>query len=421
MVTGEAGWFQEGRSLMHIFKVVLSIAIGMGAVLPVHGAPPLMQRVADAAMLRWPGGNLGASGYPEVWGYQKGTFLEGIEAAASVTHDPRYSDYLKTAVDHAVNPNGTIRTFPNEVHSLDQILMGRQLLLLFHSTGEARYATAAKEVYDELLRQPRTKSGGFWHKQIYPSQMWLDGAYMAEPFYAEYAATFDKSADFDDIALQFSLLEKYTRDPRTGLLYHGWDESRKQAWADHVTGRSPAVWSRAVGWYAMALVDSLQYFPAQTPKRQVLLDILSRLAPVLEKYQDTKTGVWFEVMDKNGAPGNFLEESASCMFVYSLLKAVRLGYLPTRYRKVALRGWRGVQQNFIEIAPDGAVHVTQIVKGAGLGGTPYRDGTYGYYTGVKVVSDEPKGVGAFLLAASEAARAGASAQQLKLSAAESSH
>lgn len=396
---------------MRICIAVVSLLISMGEVLPVHATPPLMQRVADAAMHRWPGGDLGVSGYPQVWGYQKGTFLEGIAAVASVTHDPQYSDYLKTAVDRAVNANGTIRDFPNEVHSLDQILMGRQVLLLFHSTGEARYATAAKEVYDELLRQPRTKSGGFWHKQTYPSQMWLDGAYMAEPFYAEYAATFDKPAAFNDIALQFSLLEKYTRDPRTGLLYHGWDEGRQQAWADQATGRSPAVWSRAVGWYAMALVDSLQYFPARNPKRQVLLDALTRLAPVLVKYQSKKTGVWFEVMDKAGAPGNFPEESASCMFVYSLLKAVRLGYLPVRYRDAALRGWRGVEQNFIEIGPDGAVHVTHIVKGAGLGGTPYRDGTYAYYVGAKVVSDEPKGVGAFLLAASEAARADASVHQ----------
>lgn len=380
----------------------------------------MMQQVADAAILRWPGGDLSDSGYPQVWGYQKGTLLEGIEAVASVTHNPRYSAYLRTTVDQAIDSNGTIRTFPNEVHSLDQILMGRQLLLLFHTTGEARYATAAKQVYAELLRQPRTTSGGFWHKQIYPSQMWLDGAYMAEPFYAEYAATFGKLDDFDDIALQFSLLEKYTRDPRTGLLHHGWDESRKQAWADHVTGRSPAVWSRAVGWYAMALVDSLQYFPAGHPKRQVLLDILTRLAPALEQFQDTKTGVWFEVMDKIDAPGNFPEESASCMFVYSLLKAVRLGYLPARYGKVAQIGWQGVERTFIEMAPDGAVHVTHIVKGAGLGGTPYRDGTYAYYVGEKVVADEPKGIGVFLLAASESARSEGSAHQPKPSATESS-
>lgn len=388
---------------MRILIAAVSLALWLGYLPATNAAPALMQSVANAAMSRWQDGDLAPSGYPAVWGYQKGTFLEGIEAVASVTHDHRYSDYVKTAVDRAIDTNGTIRTFPTEVHSLDQILMGRQLLVLFHSTGEARYATAAKQVYAELKRQPRTTAGGFWHKQIYPSQMWLDGSYMAEPFYAEYAATFGTTADFDDVALQFSLLEQYTRDPQTGLLYHGWDEARKQAWADHTTGRSPAVWSRAVGWYAMALVDSLQYFPAGHPKRHVLLDILGRLAPVLARYQDPKSGVWFEVMDKMDSPGNFLEESASCMFVYSLLKAVRLEYLPAHYAHVGERGWEGIKQRFIETTPDGTVHVTHIVKGAGLGGTPYRAGTYAYYVGETVVADEPKGIGAFLLAASEAA------------------
>jgi unsaturated rhamnogalacturonyl hydrolase len=230
--------------------------------------------------------------------------------------------------------------------------------------------------------------------------MWLDGLYMAEPFYAEYAATFHHPEVFADIAKQFALMESHARDAKTGLLYHGWDESKSERWASPKTGLSSQFWARAMGWYLMALVDTLEYLP-EGDARTELLAQLGRDAAAVERFQDAKSGLWFQVMHRGGEKGNYLESSASCMFVYSLQKAVRRGYLPENYAKVAQRGYQGILSHFIQEGPGGDVTLTDTVKGAGLGGNPYRDGSYAYYIGEKVGSNDAKGVGAFLLASAE--------------------
>jgi unsaturated rhamnogalacturonyl hydrolase len=224
---------------------------------------------------------------------------------------------------------------------------------------------------------------------------------MAEPFYAEYAASFNEPEVFDDIAKQYILMETHSRDPKTGLLYHGWDESKQQRWADPQTGHSPNFWARAVGWYAMALVDTLDYFPQDHPKRAELLAILKRLALAIEKYQDPQSGLWYDVLDKGKEKGNYFEASASSMFVYALAKAVREGYLPASYFKVAQKGYDGIKSQFIEPTPAGGVNLKGAVSVSGLGGNPYRDGSYEYYLSERVVTNDPKGVGAFLMAANE--------------------
>src|SRR5918997_1201381 len=196
-------------------------------------------------------------------------------------------------------------------------------------------------------------------------------------------------------------METHARDAKTGLLYHGWDESRKQRWADPTTGRSPNFWGRAMGWYAMALVDTLEHFPADHPRRADLIAILGRLAAAVEKYQEPKSGLWYQVLDKGGEKGNYLESSAAAMFVYSIGKGVKLGYLPESYLKVAQKGWAGMQRQFVEDAPHGGINFKGTVSVAGLGGNPYRDGSYEYYLSEKVVTNDAKGVGAFLMAASE--------------------
>jgi len=262
-----------------------------------------------------------------------------------------------------------------------------------------------------LLRQqikthPRTSEGGFWHKRIYPSQMWLDGLYMAEPFYAEYAATFNETKPFDDIARQFILMERHSRDDNTGLLYHGWDESKKQRWANPETGRSPNFWARAMGWYAMALVDTLDHFPQQHPQRAELIAILNRLAVAISKYQERGSGLWYQVLDKADAKGNYLESSAACMFVYALAKGVRKRYLPATYLRVAESGYRGIVKEFLRTDANGQLNLEGTVSVGGLGGNPYRDGSYEYYLSEKVVTNDPKGVGALLLAATEMERRG---------------
>ncbi len=338
------------------------------------------------------------------------------------TYNPAYYNSIKTAVDACVNADGTITGYQSDAHSLDNIEMGRAVLFLYRTTSQAKYAKAAKFLNDQLDLQPRTASGGYWHKQIYPNQMWLDGTYMAEPFRAEYAATFQSPADFDDIAKQLLLMDAHMRDPKTGLLRHGWDESKQMPWADKTTGLSPEVWGRAMGWYAMALVDTLDWFPKDHPQHAALVAALNRTMAAVVKVQDPKTGLWWQVMDRpsrsgplmqkqpdgsirigmaRSGNGNFPEASASCMFAYALAKGVRMGYLPQADEAPAKRAWEGIQTKFLTTNPDGTLTLHGTVKVGGLGGTPYRAGDFSYYIHEPVVDQDKKGVGAFLVAGSE--------------------
>jgi unsaturated rhamnogalacturonyl hydrolase len=385
-----------------MMKAALSfLMLSLGALCAAGQTKPLSVRAADSALSRWPNALVNEAGKPEKWAYEQGVLLKGIEGAWYATADGRYFRYMQKGVDHFIADDGTIRTYRLEDYSLDNVMPGRVLLTLYKVTGQEKYRKAAALLREQLNAQPRTSDGGFWHKQIYPSQMWLDGLYMAEPFYAEYAETFHEDADFDDIARQFALMELHARDARTGLLYHGWDESRRERWADPKTGRSPNFWGRAVGWYAMALVDTLDYFPKEHPKRGELLAILRRLAAAMEKYQEPQSGLWYQVLDRGREPGNYLESSASCMFVYALAKGVRQGYLPASYLNVARKGYRGILSRFVETGADGQVSLKGTVSVAGLGGNPYRDGSFRYYVSEKVVTNDPKGVGALLLASRE--------------------
>jgi unsaturated rhamnogalacturonyl hydrolase len=359
------------------------------------------ERAANAAIVRWPDGRFAPAGARWTWNYELGTLLRGFDAVWFSTADARYFNYIRSSVDQFLTPDGAIPTFKPEENQLDSILLGRQLLLLYGVTQDRRYLTAATALYQQLLRQPRTLSGGFWHKQRYPNQMWLDGLYMAEPFYAAYASISHHPEAFADIAHQFALMDQHARDPKTGLLYHGWDESKQERWASKQTGLSSQFWARGMGWYLMALVDTLDYIPAEDAARIQLIAQLNREAAAVAKVQDPATGLWYQVLDKPAAKGNYLESSASAMFVYALAKGVRFGYLPERYLANAKRGYKGILSHFIQTGPGDAVSLTSTVKSAGLGGDPYRDGSYDYYIGEKVVTDDPKGVGAFILASVE--------------------
>jgi unsaturated rhamnogalacturonyl hydrolase len=363
---------------------------------------PTSQRVANAAIARWPDGNFNSA--PSKWNYELGTLLEGMDSVWLATVDPHYFDYIKASVDRLVTPEGAIPTLKQEDHELDNILLGRQLLFLYGVTQEKRYLTAATFLYDQLARQPRNAEGGYWHKQRYPNQMWLDGLYMAEPFRAEYAKLSHHPEEFADITKQFVLMEEHARDPKTGLLYHGWDASKQERWANMDTGDSSEFWARGMGWYMMALVDTLDDYPEDNPGRATLIAILRREAAAIKRYQDQKTGLWYDVMNKPGEKGNYFEASAACMFVYALAKGVRRGYLPdiepSGYLAVAERGYKGILAQFIRTQGN-EVSLAGTVKASGLGGSPYRDGTYAYYIGEKVIDNDPKGVGALLLASTE--------------------
>jgi len=387
-------------STKHPGSLALFVVVAVTCV-AAQTKPVSEQAAATAMTALWRDAAKNESGYPAKWTYDHGLVLKGIERVWLNTGDKQYLDFIQRSIDHFVTDDGSIRTYSLDEHNIDNILPGRSLLFLYKTTGQDKYRKAATLLREQLKTQPRTSEGGFWHKKIYPSQMWLDGLYMGEPFYAEYAATFNEPAAFDDIAKQFILMERHARDEKTGLLYHGWDESKQQRWANKETGQSPNFWARAMGWYAMALVDTLEYFPPKHNQRAELIAILNRVAQAVAKYQEPRSGLWYQMLDKGTAKGNYFESSASCMFVYALAKGVRNGYLPVTYMQVARNGYRGILREFIKTDAGGRLNLEGTVSVGGLGGNPYRDGSYEYYLSEKVVTNDPKGIGALLLAATE--------------------
>lgn len=351
-------------------------------------------RMADAVMQRNPS-------IATKWAYEWGLVLKGILGVWQQTNRQDYFDYVKSNVDHFVQPDGQVLTYRIDEYNLDQINAGKLLFPLYTATGDERYKRAAELLRDQLRTHPRTSEGGFWHKLIYPHQMWLDGIYMASPFLAEYAATFGDHQAFDDVAHQIILIEGHTRDAKTGLLYHGWDESKQQKWANPETGCSPHFWGRAIGWYIMAIPDVLDHLPLDHPERSRIIDIFKETIAAVTAVQDQVTGLWYQVLDRGDQPGNYLEASASCMFVYAIAKGIHQGILDSSYNAVVEKAYNGILENLIEVDAQGLVNLNRICSVAGLGGTPYRDGSFDYYIGEKIVTNDFKGVGAFILASVE--------------------
>lgn len=339
------------------------------------------------------------------WSYPNGLVLKGAEEVYKKTGKKEYFDYIKGYADEMVNPDGSIKTYELSKYNIDMLNSGNVLLYLYSVDKKENYLKALQLLRSQLNDHPRTSEGGFWHKKIYPSQMWLDGLYMGEPFYANYTQMFDKgdaaTKAYDDIVNQFDLIQKHLKDSKTGLLYHGWDESKQQAWADKQTGLSPNFWGRAMGWYGMAIVDVLDFLPQNHPGRARLISYLNSYSEALVKVQDSKTGLWYQVLDKGGEKGNYLEASGSSMFVYTFAKGARKGYLPTSYKAIAKKGYDGIIKNLISVEKDGTVNLNQNCAVAGLGGTPYRSGTYDYYVNEEIRSNDPKGTGPFILASLE--------------------
>jgi unsaturated rhamnogalacturonyl hydrolase len=356
-------------------------------------------RAMAATVMSWWNDSLAAK--PAHWSYDMGVVLKGMQALWYATGDADYFRYIQKSMDVWVGEDGSIKGYNPDEFNIDNINDGKLLLLLYRVTEKPKYKKAADLLRNQLLHHPRTSEGGFWHKKVYPNQMWLDGLYMGEPFYAEYAMQFQEDTAFNDITRQFVLVERHTRDPKTGLLYHGWDESKEQKWANKQTGQSPNFWARAMGWYGMAMVDALDYFPANHPGRDSIIAILNRFAKAVVKVQDAKTGLWYDVMDKPTAAKNYPEASASSMLVYTLSKGVRKGYLPVTFMQNARKGYDGIVRTFVDKNAAGQVELKGTVKVSGLGGNPYRDGSYEYYVGEPVIVNDWKGIGAFLLAGAE--------------------
>jgi unsaturated rhamnogalacturonyl hydrolase len=341
------------------------------------------------------------------WNYTHGLVLMAAEKIWKQTNDQRYFNYIKEYYDEMIDSQGNILYNYNLTnYNIDHIKPGINLFDLYEQTNDQRYLTALNTLRDQLRTHPRTSDGGFWHKKIYPHQLWLDGVYMNAPFYARYAITFNEPEIFNDIVHQITLVEEKTRDASTGLLYHAYDDSREQAWSNSVTGHSPNFWGRAMGWYAMALVDVLDYFPIDHPGRNSIQMVLARLMESVSNYQDPNTGLWYQVVDQMDREGNYLEASVSSMFAYTMAKGVNNNLLSKSYMVKAEKAFQGILDNLISFDENGYINLNQVCAVAGLGGNPYRDGSYEYYINETIRSNDPKGVGPFMLLSMEMEKAG---------------
>ena len=377
---------------------------------------PLSQRMVESEMQRCPtAADLDGMAGKLKWNYTPGLeMLSFLDAAypngpSARSKGPGIASPQATALgyvdawyDAIIREDGNIgANYKRSNYNVDHICPGRTLFKLYDLTGKQKYRAALDSIYMQVKTQPRTEAGAFWHKKIYPNQVWLDGFYMAQPFYAQYSARYldpeAAEANFSDIAKQFAVAYDKCMDPATGLLRHAWDETRSMFWADPATGQSAHAWGRAMGWYLMALLDVLDWMPENHPDRESLISILRTLLDRLQEYDDPATGMWYQVLDCPGREGNYIESTCSAMFTYVYLKAAAKGYAP-EYGKYARRLYRKLVKTFIREEADGTITLTECCAVAGLGGKENRSGDYDYYIHEKKCENDPKGVGPFIWA-----------------------
>lgn len=367
----------------------------------VSADQPWSVRMSESEMIRC----------PESWQLDfqpklKWDYCHGLELQAMLDVYDRYGDekfykYALAYADTMVNVDGSIKKYKLEEYSLDRVNSGKFIFRIYEQTKDVKYKKALDLMRSQFDGHPRNADGGFWHKKVYPNQVWLDGIYMGAPFYAEYAFRNNQVEVYPDVVNQFLMAARHTYDPKNGLYRHACDVSRKERWADPVTGQSQHCWGRALGWYAMAFVDALEFIPEHEAGRDSMLVILNNVATQIKRLQDAKTGLWYQVLDKSGEPGNYLESSCSAMFVYSLFKGVRKGYIDKSYLQVAIKGYEGILKHFIEVDENGLVSITQACAVAGLGGKNYRMGDYTYYINETIRANDAKAVGPFIMASLE--------------------
>ena len=342
------------------------------------------QAVVESTMKRYP-----TAESLKGWGYAKSLYLYGQYLVYLRTKDRRYLEHIKAWIDLHVDEQGTIN---RPINALDYMLPGNLLLILYKETGQEKYKLAAAHIRKTFDTYPRTKDGGFWHANTKSRewQLWADGVFMSMPFLVRYGRMFGDSAYANDEATkQLLIYYEHLNNPATGLLHHAYDESGAQAWADPVTHRSAEFWCRAIGWYAMTLVEVLELLPKQHPKRAALVAVLQQLVKAFERYQDKQTGLWYQVVDKGHVPGNWLETSSSSMYTYATWMAVERGYVPKRYKAVALKGYKGVLTK-LSIGPDGLTNLVDICEGTNVS-------DLAYYFARKRNENDFHGIGAFLI------------------------
>ncbi len=339
------------------------------------------------------------------WNYIDGCMIKAILEMYAITRDLKYLEFADTFIDFRVREDGTIDGYDVEELNIDNVNAGKTLFELYDLTGKEKYRTAIELVYSQIKKMPRTAEGNFWHKNIYPNQVWLDGLYMCQPFYMEYETRFHNRKNCPDIYRQFDSVVKHMQDSETGLYYHAYDSSREMFWCDKVTGLSQNFWLRALGWYSMALLDTMDKAGKEDQESlKKMEEAFKDLIDSIIKYQD-ESGMWYQVVNLGGMDGNYLETSGSAIFSYAILKGVRLGYLDQSYENYGKMAFEGICRKYLSLE-DGNMSLGGICLVAGLGGKERRDGTYRYYMSEPIVKDDAKGVGPFLLAYTEMRRAG---------------
>lgn len=344
------------------------------------------------------------------WNYIDGCMVKAIMEVYYATNDKKYLDFVTNFIDFYVDEDGNILGYNEEDYNCDNINEGKVLFMLYDIHGKEKYKKALDKLYHQLENQPRTQSGNFWHKLIYPNQIWLDGLYMVQPFYTEYEMKFNGAKNYKDVYNQFKNVVELIKDDETGLYYHGYDETREQDWSDNETGLSKNFWTRSIGWFSMALVDTIEKMSDMFFfEREQLIGYLKDLAESVIKYMDSETSLFYQVTDKGNQEGNYLETSGTCAIAYSLMKGARLGYLPTYYHEIGKKIYNSVVENKLELT-DEVFNLKDICLVAGLGGMPgkgsykNRDGTFEYYISEPIVNNDAKGVAPFLFAYSEVLR-----------------
>lgn len=337
--------------------------------------------------------------YKPAWNYEDGCIFKGCLDLADATGRSEFFDFVYDHLSPRVLDDGIITGFDRAEYNIDNVKSGKIFFPLFDRTGEDRFHRAIGTQMAQLATHPRTRSGNYWHKQIYPWQVWLDGLYMAQPLVtAQAVATSDDKA-WDDVVQQFMVVRDRLRDAATGLYYHGWDESRQERWSNSETGCSPHFWGRAMGWFMMAMVDCIELSaPFAGPGRAALIAMFQDAARALMAVRSAR-GLWWQVLDRGGDDGNYEETSASLMIAHALMAGARLGLLPPdqgQAGEVALQ--RVIDLYLSETELGGICGV------AGLGNNPYRDGSYAYYLSEPIIANDPKGVGALMMALAEGMR-----------------
>lgn len=336
------------------------------------------------------------------WCYEDGCIYMGAKCMYEATKDPIYYDYLIKNVGEFVREDGTIRGYDQEAYNIDNINAGKILFFLYEQTKEEKYRKAIEGLMDQLRTHPRTNCGNFWHKKIYPNQIWLDGLYMAQPFYMEYETKFDNKEKYKDIINQFENVRKYLFDETKKLYYHGYDETKTRIWANPVTGCSPNFWLRSMGWYLMSLIDTYEKTSEEIYEHSYTLKtLLKEGVKGIVNYQEPKSGLFYQLIDLPEVEGNYLETSGSIMIAYTLMKGCRLGALQReKYQGIGEGILSSLVDHRIEVT-EGKAHLTWICAVAGLGPKEERDGSVAYYLSEPITVDDQKAVGPLMMAYSE--------------------